>query len=376
MDPFLENLLWTLFGAIIGIVIARPVQRYQQALKYWFRGVIARFRRIDIVAVAQDEFRIDKWHVGWVIIEGSSSDPYIPNNVVCQVDPTPLMLPPDRQRKKEQIEETQAQREKDHKSREFHNGATVALAGVGRGQMGYTEEPFLRLRLRPSDYYTFLATAMSLDEVIATGGEGSITIRDKYLRNLNYKSPIPEFASAVSINLSLITSDGFIVVSKRASEGIGGYQDYLAPPINECINPVADSISGTVSLLATARRGATQELNIEITEDELVFFTVGVDTHWYFYAVTGLIRSKSFSRDDILGRRSLGSKERWESTQLYFLPHDLEEAARFMRDTTRTDKWNPEGVVCLTQTLMLEFGKKATERALKKYPPVRSQYWI
>ncbi|GIK43222.1 MAG: hypothetical protein BroJett011_70550 [Chloroflexota bacterium] len=375
MNSWLELLIGAILGVIATRLLDKPIERHQRAFNYWLRGMIAKFRKINVISVAQDEFRIGKWHVGWIIIEGSSSAPYIPNNIFCRVDPRPLVLPPDRQQKKDSIEEVQAQLEKANQRREFHNGATVALAGVERGQIGYTEEPFLVLRLHPSDYYTFLATAMSLDEVILTDQGKTTTVRDKYLRNLNYRYPIPEFASAISINLSLITSDGFIVVSKRATEGIGGYQGYLVPPINECVNPISDrSADGTVSLLTTAQRGASQELNIEITEDELVFFTLGVDTHQYFYEVTGLIRSKSFSRDDILARRSLGSKERWESEQLYFLRHDVEEVAEFMRNISKTDKWTPGGFVCLTQTLMVEFGTKATEQALKKYPPVRSQY--
>jgi hypothetical protein len=374
MNSWLELLIGAILGVIATRLLDKPIERRQRAFSYWLRGMVAKFRKIDIVSVAQDEFRIGKWHIGWVTIEGSSSDPYTPNNVVCQVDPRPLVLPPDRQQKKDSIEETQAQLEKVNQKREFHNGPTVALEGIGRGQIGYTEEPFLILRLRPSDYYTFLATAMSLDEVITD--QGKTTVRDKYLRDLNYWAPIPEFASALSINLSLITSDGFIVVSKRATEGIGGYQGYWAPPINECVNPVSDrSASGTVSLFITAQRGASQELNIEITEDELIFFTVGVDTHHYFYDVTGLIRSKSFTRDDIRARRSLGSKERWETEELKFLPHNVERVAEFMRETTKTDRWNPEGIVCLTQTLIVEFGAKATEQALKKYPPVKSQHW-
>lgn len=380
MISWLELLIGAILGAIFGVIATRlldkPIERRQRAFGYWLHSVVAKFRKIDIVSVAQDEFRIGKWHIGWVTVEGSSSDPYTPNNTICQVDPRPLILPSDRQQKKDNIEEIQAQLEIENGRREFHNGPTVALEGIGRGQIGYTEEPFLILRLRPSDYYTFLATAMSLDEVIDPDSREKTTVRDRYLHNLNYSAPIPEFASTLSINLSLITSDGFIVVSKRASEGIGGYAGYFAPPINECINPISDrSANGALSLFITAQRGASHELNIEITEDELVFFTVGVDTHHYFYGMTGLIRSKSFTRDDILARRSLGSKERWEAEELKFLPHNVERVSEFMRETTKTDKWNPEGIVCLTQTLIAEFGIKATEQALKKYPPIKSQHW-
>ena len=59
----------------------------------------------------------------------------------------------------------------------------------------------------------------------------------------------------------------------------------------------------------TVKRGAAHELNIEVTDDEMVFFTVGVDPRYYMYTLSGLVRSKQFTRDQIVARRSLGSKE-------------------------------------------------------------------
>ncbi len=373
MSPFLENLFWILVGAVITRILDKPIERLQRKVNYGLRRFISRFRQSGNLAPIQYEYRIGKWRVGWFVIEGSSSDPYTVNNAICQFDPTPLVLPPERQQRKNQIEESQAKLEKELGSREFHNGPTLALGGFRRGQKGDMEEPLLILQLRSSDYYTYLATAMSLDELISVEQGRTTTVRERYLRNIRYESPIPEFASAFSINLNVITSDGYIVIGKRA-EGMGGYPGYIFPAINEVVNPVADrSAIGTLSLFATAQRGASHELNIEISEDELVFFTLGVDTRWYFYELTGLIRSKTYSRDDILSRRSLGSKERWESTELYFLPHDPESMAKFMRDISRTEKWGPVGVVCLVQTMILEFSEKVTERALRKYPPLKPE---
>lgn len=368
MFKFLDELLWALVGVIVARILDRPIERIQRKAIYRIKGVISRVRKLGSVAVSPDEFRIGQWHVGWNVIEGSSSDPYTPNNVICQFDPTPLVLSADRQLKKQQIEESQAKLAKANGSRLYHNGPTLALAGFARGQIGDMEESLLILRVRPSDYYTFLATAMSLDETIRIEHGKTTTVREKYLCNIRYDLPVPEFASALAVNLTVITSDGFIIVSKRAPE-VSGYAGYLSPAINECVNPASDrGANGTISLLATAQRGASYELNIEITESEVVFFTLGVDTRWYYYGVTGLIRSKSFSKDDIRTRQSLGSKEHWEASEYYFLPHDPDQVAKFMSKYSKIEKWNPIGVVCLVQTLVLEFGIKTVERLLRKYP--------
>jgi hypothetical protein len=363
------NIFWIIVGVVITRILDKPFERYQRKFVYWFRGVISRFRSHENHELIQDDFRLGKWIARWVVVEGSSSDPYTPDNVVCQLDPRPLQLPEDRLKKKLEIEREQAHIKKITGHEKYHNGPTVALEGIGRGQIGPTEEPFLVLRLRPSDYYNFLATSISLNDVVLPTNKNKITVRDKYLRNQSFKSPMPEFAAALSVNLSLITSDGYILATKRAIEGIGGYQGHVAPAINECINLISDrSASGTLSLLATVQRGASSELNIDVSDDEVLFFTVGVDPQWYFWGVTGLVRSKSFTRADLLSRRSVGSKENWEASELYFLPHDPFGAVKLMRDISKTEKWQPIGVVCLIQTLISEFGIKTVEQALRKYP--------
>jgi len=367
----LANVFWIIVGVVITRILDKPIERYQKRFLFWLRRFIARFRISDVMPIEQDIFRLGKWSARWIVVEGSSTDPYTPNNVICQLDPSPLTLSQDRLAKKQEIESTQTQLEISKGRRDYHNGPTVALQGIGRGQIGTAEDPLLILKLRPSDYYSFLATAISLDEVITLSNGKKVSVREKYLQNLDFNTPLPEFASALSVNLSFITSDGYVVVSKRAVEGIGGYQGHIAPAINECINSVIDrSVSGTISLLATVQRGASSELNVEVEEDEVVFFTVGVDPRWYFWGVTGLIRSKKFSKADLLSRRSLGSKEHWEVNDLFFLPHNPFEIAKFMRNISKTERWQPISIVCVVQTLISEFGIKAVEQALRKYPPI------
>lgn len=361
----LKGVGWILLGIVLGRLLDKPIDRWQRKALYLIQ-------RIWVVTMQHQasnnhsEFTLGRWHVPWVAIEGSSSDPYVPKNVICQLDPRPLSLPQELQERKAAIENEQTAIEQTTGCRTLHNGPTLALDEIGRGQLGDLEEPVLILRLRPSDYYTFLATAMSLDEKTVAGN--GTTIRDKYLHHVAYDKPVPEFASAFAVQMTLITSDGYIMVSTRETEGIVGYPGHLAPAINECVNPVADrGASGTISLPMTVKRGAAHELNIEVTDDEMVFFTVGVDPRYYMYTLSGLVRSKQFTRDQIVARRSLGSKERWEASQLHFLPHDVNEVARFMSRPPEGARWSPYGHVCLAQTLISEFGLVAASKALSKY---------
>lgn len=367
---FLNNLLWTLFGAFIAVIMTRvfdrPIDRFQRRTNYWWHGVKERLGISKNLAAEQDEFQVGKLRVKWVVCQGSAEFPYTHRNIRCIYDPTPLELPSDRQQKKARIDEEQ-KRLKDAGKPHFHPGPTVALDQIIQSQIGDLEEPVLTLRVRPSDYYTLLATAMSLDEQIETEYGGKITVRDRYLRNLHYERPIPEFASALSINLALVSNDGYILVSKRSSD-VGSDPNFMAPAINECVNPVRDQdANGIISIFATAKRGAKHELNIEIKEDELEFFTVGVDTRYYFYQLTGLIRSRSFSRDDIRARYSQSSTERWEAEKYQFIKFNPAEVAKFLSKSS--ERWTPYGIVCLIQALISEFGISEVERALATHPP-------
>src|SRR5688572_11367162 len=117
MDNILQNPFWNILisafvGGIIGLIISRvfdrPLERWQRKTMYGIREVISRLQGATEIAYGYDQFRIGKWRADWVIVEGSSSDPYTPNNVVCQLDPTPVVLPPDLYEKKSQVEKVQS----------------------------------------------------------------------------------------------------------------------------------------------------------------------------------------------------------------------------------------------------------------------------
>lgn len=369
LTTVLNNIFWIIVGIVVTRLLDERIARFQRGIGYQAR----RFRSyMTRATVAEDdspeEYRLGGWHAPWVVVEGSTTDPYPADNVICQLDPIAVELPSDLAAIKETVEAEQLSLESETGRRLFHNGPTTAIAEIGRGQMGPMEAPLLVLRLRPSDYYTFLATAMSLDRVVpGVSGRGTETVRSKYFRNLQFAKPNPAIASALSVNLNVITSDGFIVLSKRATDGIAGYAGAIATAINESVNPVSDRAStGTLSLLNTAQRGAGHELNISFGSDELAFFTLGVDTNYYFWGITGVVRTREFSKADLLSRRSMGSKERWEASELYFLQHSVDAVGRFMVEH-RADSWHSVGRVCLIQTAVAEFGLKATQRALERY---------
>jgi hypothetical protein len=148
------------------------------------------------------------------------------------------------------------------------------------------------------------------------------------------------------------------------------YPGYIAPAVNETVNPLVDKATdGNLSLLATVKRGALSELGMEVADDEVEFFSVGADVKWYIYSIVGLIRSKSVTREALLSRRSIGSNEKWEVERLYFLPFNPEGMARTMRDISHTEKWSAYGIVNVVQAAIAEFGFPYTERALSIYGP-------
>ena len=72
----------------------------------------------------------------------------------------------------------------------------------------------LDLWFSPSDYYTYLATVMSLDEYVKDDLGNCITVRQKYLSNLDWNVVTPYMATGFGVAISIITSDDVLVVAK------------------------------------------------------------------------------------------------------------------------------------------------------------------
>lgn len=314
---------------------------------------------------ARELFHVGSWTVSCVVVEGDAAHPMNPSQVSCRLDSTALILPPDLEERRTRILEQQKKIEKAKGLPEYFNGPMVALTRFERSRTPGREDSLLHLVCQLTDYYTFLATSISLDEVI--DGEAGSTVRQKYLRSTNYDEPVSFLATSLGVNLALITKDGYLMLVRRGLAGVHTYRDNWAVPICEAVNPDLDrDETGHVSLLRTAVRGAHEELSVVLTNPQVSFFVLCVDTKCYFYAMTGLVNDHQSTSEFLMSLRTRGIKDKFEAGTLERVRFDPEAVARFVAETGGVSNWHPNSFAAVVQALVNAFGNSAVERAFGK----------
>jgi hypothetical protein len=361
-------LLGAVVGGFIQLVLAIVFEPTFRRIYRRSRGKLA----FIVTALRTREGWVDNeiYNVGGsrvpcVILEGSPSEAVRPGNLTAVLAEQPLVLPDDLaslvsslRRRQEQIAAVRGQPT-------YFNGPMVALEGWSRGRTRELEDTVLALRFVPTDYYTFLATAMSLNELIDLDS-GPATVRDVYVSGRDYRNPNPVIATSFGINIALVTSDHFLILVRRGTS-VSNYAGRVAVPIGESVHPVLDGVGGRhLDLFNTAIRGAREELNLEVSQADINLYSLHIDTNWYFYCLSGAIFSSQFSRDDVIAHRSTGSKDKWESADVIPIRFDPLSVARYVRDEGGPQQFAPSSFVCATQALMAFYGEKDVVKAFKR----------
>jgi len=368
----------TLSGFLVGVVLGAVIQTvltliFEDFFRLWkqrlvrrIRWLCSRFQNTNHLLGSHEHFRIGKWKMNWIVLEGTSDRGYREGDIVCQLEPVTVQLPNDLQTIRSSVHNEQEKHKRDTGSPVYYNGPMVAFSDLIISRTSPSEDPLLFLRFKNTDYYSFLATSMSLNQLVPDDKGSFISVRDKYLRGTDYRKPVAEIATSFAVNLAVVTKDGYLVIGKRGQRGISCYPGCYTVPVNECVHPKKDAAgTGYIDVFRTAKRGINEELNVEAENNEIVFFTLGLDTEWYFYALTGMLRSGQFTKDDIIARMSRGAKDKWETTELYYLQFNPAKVAKELRNMGTVSRWHPVAFVCVIQTLIHEFGRRSVERAFK-----------
>lgn len=376
MGNVLIFILGALFGGIISIVtkgvfgLAMKVV-LEDALQQRYKRILRKVRFVKLKLTESEKllekefFHIGKWHCQSLVIHGVSTDPYGHGQIICQLNDRTLQLPPEVGKIRSRVEREQAAVAKKHGLPQFFNGPMVAFSDYSFSSLAGSEDPLLFLKFKPTDYYTYLSTAMSLDTTVSVGGFQT-TLRDRYLRGSDLARPVTIFATSFCVDLSLVTSDGFLAIAKRSSHTLN-YKGYYAVPIMETVHPGKDKTpDGELDVFATALRGVAEEVGLEVKLDEVQFFSLHVDPRLYIYGLTGAVVSEKFSRNDLMSRRSMGVKDKWESPELLFIDFSPHKVAEALRELGGVQHITPSSFVSIIQTLIHEFGAKAVEKAFMK----------
>mgnify|MGYP007135457422 CR=1 FL=1 len=203
----------------------------------------------------------------------------------------------------------------------FWNGQIYALDRFVIGRESTNEDMTLDLWFRPSDYYTFLATNMSLNEP---------EMREKYLADVDWSEAIPHFSNSFGISLTVVTSDGYTVFTQRGKSVGTRPKVYDTSVIEGLSRPIDRSTTGEApDVYRCACRGLAEELglyeSVDFSVADILFLGFGVDTRYALRGLNGMVKIKP-SIEKLLRRWDNGARDKFENHKLFpvpFTPRDV-----------------------------------------------------
>jgi hypothetical protein len=298
----------------------------------------------------------------WIVCAGDGRTAYRPGSIRCEYDATPLSLPGWLVAAREQLaasaRESERQSEARPGLRPMRNESQYAFAGFAASESA-GGRPSLRLRFRPSDYFTFAACHQSLHTPVMVTGPGRRTSPIDSLAGLGWDQPVPELSHSFGVGLAVITEDGYLAFGRRSQEV------YIRPgeigmAVGEGLSAADhDSTADAPDVFACARRGLREELGVTLAATRVRLLSLGVDAEMNQWAMLGMAR---------VGLPAEALRETWlEHAQdsyeqsLEFAPFTPRHIARFIGEH---GPWAPEALACTYHALVHAFGEREVEREL------------
>ncbi|MFJ9818410.1 hypothetical protein ACIRU3_24725 [Streptomyces sp. NPDC101151] len=347
-------------GAVLGMVCAVLFQQPLQNLWYRVRKrsatVLRTMRRREESGPAWRTFSLGPLQTSALIVEGDGTSPVSVEAIDVQVLDEEVRLPEEMAGWRDEIAE-ESERLRAEGSVPLWNGPRYAVESFDISRTALDERSEIRLRLRPTDYYTFLA-AQQLDRRLPDGA----TPRTRYL---DPEDPLtaPAFLQcSFAVNVAVVTADDMLVVSRRSN------RVRMAPgvwnsSVNEGLSRHIDSAGRNApDLHAVARRGMREELALEPHEYSLDLLAFVLDTdrrHWsgHFYA-----RLKDLSSTSLQARMSRGVADRWEHQTIDYVPFRPAAVVTYMLRADRVHRWAPLAPALLHLSLVHVYGRTFVER--------------
>lgn len=227
------------------------------------------------------------------------------------------------------------------------NGTKLApvRVHVGRRSGGRQEIPTVDLHFAATDHATFLELTTRWEAFIAASGwsAGSDWLR----------SAQPSLSHSFGLNATLETCDGRLVLARR-----GGWTDSYHGARHIAVNEGMDDrdVDGRrPSLLACLRRGAQEELGIEIPATSVVLHTLTLTFSVYQWGMLGHIdlRDSDVSFRTLIDLRQAGqATDDHEQAELFSIPFEPDAVHELL---TQPVPWVPWGALNLVLSTSLRF---------------------
>jgi transcriptional regulator with XRE-family HTH domain len=257
----------------------------------------------------------------WKTLDGDGSSVYLPQHIRSHYIPFPQKIPEELQIRRNQIQQEQEQKRAQGLPC-FWNGEIYALDRFVIGRDASNEDMTLDLWFRPSDYYTFLATNMSLKEP---------ALREQYLTNdVDWFQAIPHFSNSFGVSLAVVTTDGYTVFTQRGRNVGARPQVFDTGVVEGLSRPIDRGTTGEApDVYRCACRGLAEELGlhegVDFSATDITFLGFGVDTRYGLRGLTGMVKIKR-NIEKLLTRWDNGVKDKFENQKLFpvlFTPKDV-----------------------------------------------------
>jgi hypothetical protein len=293
----------------------------------------------------------------WKTLDGDGERAYLPQHIRSHYLPFARELPEELQARREHIQLEQEQN-KDQGRPFFWNGQLYELDRFVIGRDAAHEDMTLDLWFRPSDYYTFLATNMSLKDPL---------LREKYLANIDWFEPVPFFSHSFGVVLAIVTADGYTLFTQRGKHVGSSPGVYETSVVEGLSRPVDRNTHGEApDVYRCACRGLREELGlreeIDFSASDITFLSFGVNTRYALRGLTGMVKVKC-SSEKLLHRWDNGVRDKFENQRIFPIPFTPKDVVSF---ASSHQPFIPGPA--LYYALVHEFGRTAVEEALEAVP--------
>ena len=306
---------------------------------------------------ASPYFSFGELETTWIVVDGNGTEEYKPESIRTHFEPDPDELPDELMQRRRQIQ--QQQEENRLQGRPFQwDGERYSLDRFIISRSPAAENIELDLWFKPSDYYTFLATNQSLKDE---------SLREKYLKDVDWQSPVRFFSNSFGISLVVITLDNYTLFTQRG-KNLGSRPGEYNISVSEGLSKSLDhSTNGEApDIYHCASRGLTEELGLyepnDFKSSDIVLLSLGVDTRYSLWGLRGMVKVNR-TIEEIVRKWKSGVKDKPENARIHPVKFDLNTIIPFVFSH---QQWTPSGLVCLYHALVHEFGPQAVEKAIEK----------
>ncbi|MEV4331808.1 hypothetical protein AB0K02_14925 [Streptomyces sp. NPDC049597] len=351
-------------GAVLGIIFATLFQQPLQ--NAWFRIRRRSATTVRSLTYREDSSALSTWstfsigplHTSALVVEGDGEQPIAPETIRIQVLDGEVVLPEEMAPWRAEIEAVEEQAETSGTRVRTWNGPRYAVEGLEISRTTLEERPDIRLRLRPTDYFTFLA-AQQLDRRLPDG----TTPRGRYL-DPDHPLDAPAFLQcSFGVNVAVVTADHLLVVSRRADNVRSG-PGLWGSSVNEGLSRHIDSAGRNApDLHDVARRGMREELSLEPHEYTLTMLAFVLDVERRQWSAHFTAHLTDLTGDALRSRISRGVADRWEHQSIEYVPFRPANVVRYLLRPDRVRRWAPVAPALFHLALVHTHGRSAVERA-------------